>query len=390
MSEQTKPKYGVMVQVTSLVVALLMYTTSMTTPALSAIAGAFPDASAETIKLISSIPSLMLCIFSLVSGWMTTKLSIKKCVLIASGLIFVGILPSFFGGIEFIIFTRVIFGAGYGLIFPLASAVVTDLFEGAKKDTMMGWKSAIGALAGVVFQTLGGILTAYSWRYAFLGFLLVIPIVIRVLIFLPDTGVQAKAGGKADGKFTKGLAICAIVGFLLNTVQFSFMQDMSFVVTGENFGAALDAANVLSTFTAFSFIAGLIYVLFAKLFKRFTPVVAILLVGIAFAVAVAAPSLPVLFVAAAIFGLGFGFTNPALTLKAASSVTNPSKTPMAISIYVCATGVGQFLSAYVLKFITNTLNLTAIRADWQVASIAIIIGCVIGFVALAVTGKKKA
>ena len=79
----------VMVQVTSLVVALLMYTTSMTTPALSAIAGAFPDASAETIKLISSIPSLMLCIFSLVSGWMTTKLSIKKCVLIASGLIFV-------------------------------------------------------------------------------------------------------------------------------------------------------------------------------------------------------------------------------------------------------------------------------------------------------------
>lgn len=168
------------------------------------------------------------------------------------------------------------------------------------------------------------------------------------------------------------------------------MQDMSFVVTGENFGAALDAANVLSTFTAFSFIAGLIYVLFAKLFKRFTPVVAILLVGIAFAVAVAAPSLPVLFVAAAIFGLGFGFTNPALTLKAASSVTNPSKTPMAISIYVCATGVGQFLSAYVLKFITNTLNLTAIRADWQVASIAIIIGCVIGFVALAVTGKKKA
>ena len=49
MSEQTKPKYGVMVQVTSLVVALLMYTTSMTTPALSAIAGAFPDASAETI-----------------------------------------------------------------------------------------------------------------------------------------------------------------------------------------------------------------------------------------------------------------------------------------------------------------------------------------------------
>lgn len=390
MSEQTKPKYGVLVQITSLVVALLMYTTSMTTPALSAIAAAFPDAAPETIKLISSIPSLMLCVFSLVSGWMTTKLSIKKCILIASGLIFIGILPVFFGGIQFVIFTRVVFGAGYGLIFPLASAVVTDLFEGAKKDTMMGWKSAIGALAGVVFQTLGGILTAYSWRFAFLGFLLVIPIVIMVLVFLPDNGVQAKKDGKAEGKFTTTLVICAAVGFLLNTVQFSFMQDMSFVITGDGLGEALDTANVLSTFTAFSFIAGLIYVLFAKLFKKFTPVVAILLVGIAFAVAVQAKTLPVLFVSAAIFGLGFGFTNPSLTLKAAASVTHPSKTPVAISIYVCATGIGQFLSAYVLKFITGTLNMTASRADWQVASIAIIAGCVVGFIALALTGKKQA
>ena len=281
------------------------------------------------------------------------------------------------------------FPIGYGLIFPLASAVITDLFEGAKKDTMMGWKSAIGALAGVVFQTLGGVLTAYSWRFAFLGFLLVIPILIMVLIFLPDTGVKAKAEGKKQGGFTKGLIICVIVGFLLNAVQFSFMQDMSFVVTGDGLGGALDAANVLSTFTALSFVAGLIYVLFAKVFKRFTPVIAILLVGIAFAIAAVAPSLPVLFAAAAIFGLGFGFTNPALTLKAASCVTDPSKTPMAISIYVCGTGVGQFLSAYILTFITGTLKLNATRADWQVASISIIVGCAIGFVALALTGRKK-
>ena len=390
MSEQAKPKYGVIVQATALIVALLMYTTSMTTPALSAIQEAFPDASAETVKLISSIPSLMLCIFSLVSGWMTTKLSIKKCIIISSILILVGVLPAFTGDMTFIIFTRVVFGAGYGLIFPLASAVITDLFEGAKKDTMMGWKSAIGDLAGVVFQTLGGVLTAYSWRYAFLGFLLVIPILVMVLIFLPDTGVQSKTAGKKEGTFTKGLVVCVIVGFLLNAVQFSFMQDMSFVVTGDGLGGALDAANVLSTFTALSFVAGLIYVLFAKAFKRFTPVVAILLVGIAFAIATVAPSLPVLFAAAAIFGLGFGFTNPALTLKAASCVTNPSKTPMAISIYVCATGVGQFLSAYILTFVTGTLGLNMTRADWQVASVAIIVGCVIGFVALAVTGKKKA
>lgn len=335
----------------------------------------------------------MLCIFSLVSGWMTTKISIKKSILIAAALIFVGVFPAFFGGMNFIIATRVIFGAGYGLVFPLASAVVTDLFEGSTKDTMMGWKSAVGAAAGVVFQSLGGILTAYSWRYAFLGFLLVIPIVVIVLFILPDTGVKAKAekkevstGGK---KFTSVLFICGLVGFLLNAVQFSYMQNMAMFIAADEIGSALDAANVLSTFTAASFVAGLIYVGFAKIFKRFTPALAILLVGCAFGIAMNAKSLPMLFVSAVVFGFGFGFTNPSLTLKAASGVTDPAYTPMAISIYVCCTGIGQFMSAYILKFLRDTLGMTAGRADWKIASISIVVGSVIGLVCLAVFGGKK-
>ena len=255
-----------MVKAATLSVALLMYTTSMTTPALAEIAKAFPDASGETVKLIGSIPSLMLCIFSLVSGWLTRKVSIKKAILIASALIFAGVLPAFFGDMNFILFTRVVFGAGYGLVFPLASAVVTDLFDGSEKDAMMGWKSAVGALAGVVFQSLGGILAAYSWRFSFLGFLLVIPIVILVLFVLPDTGVQktAKTAKTQGSKYTKTLYICCAVGFLLNAVQFSYMQNMALFITGEQIGTAIDAANVLSTFTAFSFLAGLVYVGFAK------------------------------------------------------------------------------------------------------------------------------
>lgn len=395
MTEEKSRKYGAAVKFATLVVALLMYTTSMTTPALAEIAKAFPDASGETIKLISSIPSLMLCIFSLVSGWLTRKVSIKKAILISSVLIFVGVLPAFFGGMKFILFTRIVFGAGYGLVFPLASAVVTDLFEGATKDTMMGWKSAVGALAGVVFQSLGGILAAYSWRYAFLGFLLVIPIVLVIIFLLPDTGVkqasQNAQGQKASGsKYTKTLAICGLVGFLLNAVQFSFMQNMAMFLAADQIGSAMDAANVLSTFTAFSFVAGLIYVGFAKIFKKYTPAVAILLVGIAFGVALFAKSLPLFFVSAAIFGFGFGFTNPALTLKAAAGVTDKAYTPMAISIYVCCTGIGQFLSAYILKFIRETFGMTAGRADWQIACVSILAGAVIGFVCLAVFGGKKA
>lgn len=178
------------------------------------------------------------------------------------------------------------------------------------------------------------------------------------------------------------------MGFLLNAVQFSYMQNMALFITGEQIGTAIDAANVLSTFTAFSFLAGLVYVGFAKIGRQYTPAIAILLVGIAFGIAMAASSKPLFFVSAAVFGLGFGFTNPALTLKAASGVTDKSHTPMAISIYVCCTGIGQFSSAYILKFVRDILHITAARADWQIACVSILSGSVIGILCIALSGRK--
>ncbi|MBE6015492.1 MAG: MFS transporter [Lachnospiraceae bacterium] len=390
MSEQTKPKYGALVQITALAIALMMYTTSVTTPALSAIATSV-GVDYEAIKLVSSLPSLMLVFFSLVGGWLTTKLSIKKCTIIALVCMAVGGLPGIFGGYEVIIASRIFFGAGYGMVFVLASAVITDLFEGQTKDRMMGWKSAAGALAGVVFQTLGGVLVAMNWRYVFLCIFLCIPVLLLVMAFLPDTGVQA-AKGPSSGKFTGKLWITVLVGFLLNVFQFAYMQNMTLVILDPTnpMGTALDAANILSMFTALSFVAGLVYFMFSKYVGRFAPAIAVLLVGIGFLVALFAQSVPVFFVASAIFGLGFGFSNPSLTLLAASGVTDPSKTPRAISIYVCATGLGQFLCTYILNFLVGIFGFTGTRAQWNVSAFAITGGAVIGIILLAVLGGKKA
>ena len=48
------------------------------------------------------------------------------------------------------------------------------------------------------------------------------------------------------------------------------------------------------------------------------------------------------------------------------------------------------LMVYILKFIKGTLGLTANRADWQIASVFIIVGVIIGLVCLTLfAGKKK-
>ncbi|MFA0815207.1 MAG: MFS transporter [Anaerofustis sp.] len=390
-------KYGIGVQIAALSVALLMYTTSMTTPALAQIAAAFPDASAETVKLLSTIPSLMMVVFSLISGKLTQVMSIKKVIILSMVLIFIGGIPSaFFGGLTFMLIMRVIFGAGYGLVFPMASAVIADLFTGDKGQRMMGLKSAVGAAAGVLFQMMGGILAVYNWRYAFLGFLLVLPIAVLVLIKLPDTGVKnvskddLPASGEKVKKVTTMTFVIAAICLLFNIVQFSFMIDMAFVLKGTGIGNAAGAATVLTIFSASAFVMGLIYGNIAKILKKFTAPTAALLVGISFFMLVFANSMGMIMLSAVIFGLGFGMFNPAITIAAAKSAAAPKFSAQAIAIYVSGTGIGQFLCPYALKALRNAFGMTAVKSDWQIAAVAILIGSIAAFVIIALSKKKAA
>lgn len=392
MSEK---KYGIGVRIAALSVALLMYTTTMTTPALAEIAKAFPTATPETIKLLSTIPSLMMVIFSLVAGKLTQVMSIKKVITISMILMFVGGIPSaFVGGLNFIIAMRVVFGAGYGMIFPMASAVIADLFTGAQANKLMGFKSAVGAAAGVVFQFLGGFLASYNWRFSFFGFLLVIPIAVLIWFKLPDTGVK-KAEKAADGstvqekKLTTMTYVLALLCALLNVMQFSFTTNLAMVMSAEQLGDAAQASFVLSTFTAASFVVGMLYGSMAKFLKQYAAPFGALCVGVSFAILIMANSYPAMMVGAVIYGIGFGTFNPAITMAVAGSAASPKYAALAISVYTCGTGIGQFLSPYILKFIRELFGMTSTRADWQISALCLIAGSLISIIVIFAGSKKK-
>ena len=168
--------------------AALLYTNGIVSPALATIGQAFPDRSAETVQLIYSIPKIMLFICSLLSGAIASRLSIKKCMILGCIFQALGTLPAWFGGFGFLLFSRVLFGIGYGLIFPMVSAAITDLFSGNKRAALMGIKSAVGSVFSIIMQMLGGYLVTRNWRMVFLEFLIAVPAFFFVLFFLPDTG----------------------------------------------------------------------------------------------------------------------------------------------------------------------------------------------------------
>ncbi len=389
--ENKETNYGMMVQAAALSVAVLMYTSSMTTPALGEIAKAFPNETSESIQLISSIPSLILVVFSLISGWLSSKISIKKCILISSIFMLAGAFPAFIGDFKFLLVTRVIYGIGYGIVAVMAQAVITDLFDGKKREKMIGYNNASGAMAGVVFQTFGGFVAAYNWRYTFLGFLVAIPIMILIWTKLPETPVNKvdQTGEKISikDKYTSNIYVVCIVTLLVWILSFTFLIDMAMYMGEGNVGTAANAANALSIVTLVAFVIGLAYGKFVGIFKQYLSCVSILFFAVGFIIASRAQSVAVYYVAAIVYGVGFGSFNPTYTLKAASSVKKPEYTPMAISFFICAMGLGQFLSPYIMLFIKNTFNLGSIaKVDWVIASVLLI---VIGAVDLITTKMKN-
>lgn len=79
----------------------------------------------------------------------------------------------------------VVLGAGTGLFFSPASSLISRLYE--KRGGALGALTASGAIAGVVYPTMGGLVaTRFGWRLAVaLGTLLTLPVFLATLKLVP-------------------------------------------------------------------------------------------------------------------------------------------------------------------------------------------------------------
>ena len=152
----------------------------------------------------------------------------------------------------------------------------------------------------------------------------------------------------------------------------------------------MPSGTVQSTITVCAFLAGLIFGTIKKASGRFVTPLSFLLVGLGTLVICYARSLPIFYIAAVIFGFGFGFYNPSVTLAVAQSAASPKYGALAISLYTSVLGVAQFISAMTLSTIAKIFNLNkGLRNDWQVAWPVVLVVVAAAVVYIASTGGKE-
>ncbi|EIW16628.1 MFS transporter [Pelosinus fermentans] len=388
MNEQ---QHGIMTKSAVLSIAALLYTVKMAGPALGAIKQAFPGVSPIMIQQLLTIPPMMMIVGSLVTARLQQVIPKKKILYIGILLqIICGIMPAFYGDITFMLITRVFFGLGYGMTFPLASSLIADLFEGKERDAMMGYKSAVGAAAGVVFQMLGGFLAAIDWRYNFLGLLILIPIYLMVLYKVPEpekAPVVKTATGSRFGGITSTTWFIYAFNMVFNILQYSFITNVALVMASEKIGGPAQAGTVLTIFTVAALIAGVFYGKISQLFKEYTLALAFAFLGAAFLVIAHYNTYEMFLLGAILYGLGFGTYNPEITIRTIKSVDKSAVT-VAMSFFVCSMGIGQFGSPF-LVYIATILGFGGPKATWMIVAPTCVALCLLMIIANVFIGSKN-
>ncbi len=298
---------------------------SITTPALKVIGNYFPDISATTIRLCSTLPGLLLVPTTLLSGWLVaTRCRYKPIILFgAAAYIITGILPYFMNNFYAILIDRAMFGLALGILYPLGSALVLRLYRGAECERNIGRGTAVMSLALVLMQLGAGIVAAYSWRNVFLIHLIGAITFILILVACPEPEkiVRASKAEKARipkdqrEKFPARIVLIYLAFWLGNVMMSTVMINASYIVSGKGLGDSAVAGLLNSLVTFSGIFVGVLFGHIRKFTGNYTIGVGLIIGSLGMAIIFLAQNVFMLAAGALILGVGFILPQPALTMR---------------------------------------------------------------------------
>lgn len=151
-------------------------------PILGQLSAIFPHSTELDIQMLSSLPSLLIIPFIILSGKLTEK--INNIYLLQIGLVIFslsGILYLFSEKMWQLIAVSALLGVGSGLIVPLSTGLISKFFTGGYRTKQFGLSSAITNVTLVLATSLTGYLAEVNWHLPFVVYLF--PLVSIILSF---------------------------------------------------------------------------------------------------------------------------------------------------------------------------------------------------------------
>ena len=172
------------------------------TAVLADIAEAFPDSSLQTVQIITSMPSLLGVLSSLLVGKLTPRFY-KRHLILAATLFYLagGLLPCVLHqALWQILFGAGLLGIGLGIMLTCVASLICDSYDERESGVLIGLQAAFISGGGMVFTWLGGQLGKNNWEHAFFAYVLAAVILVIDLFWLPLGKLENKRKLAAEGK----------------------------------------------------------------------------------------------------------------------------------------------------------------------------------------------
>lgn len=275
---------------------------------------AWPELSATTVRMISSVPPLVsLPVMLVVGSIVGKKISFRMCSILGTLCIAVGGVGPYFlhSNWTVILLLRAVLGVGVGFV-GMRNALVTEAVPPEKSAAFIGYGAVLYNLGNVLANPLVGILCQKGWQYSFLYDAIAFIPLILIILFLkePEREETAEAetkSVKADGdKIGWRIYYLCIMQFLTCCVLYPLLSGMSTFITDKNLGSAAIVGTILSSYTLAGAVCNFFLDPITKIFKRFTISFLCLMVAAGEAIIIFFPSIPTIFIGCVLAGIGFG------------------------------------------------------------------------------------
>ncbi|HIZ76242.1 MAG TPA: MFS transporter [Firmicutes bacterium] len=346
-------------------------------PAAESMYGHFSDTSMGVLNFILSGPALIGIFVAPIVGKLMAIMR-KKTLLIIGVVIFT--IGAVFGiAIENAVYMavmRAIVGVAVGIVAPVCMAIMADIFHDEKQlGSMIGiWNAGMSGI-GAVLSIVAGIVATIQWEYVFRIYLIALPILIMIFIFLPrktpletdrgahDAEEQQHRSVSENQKMPWGPVLFDLVLYCLGAMIICVMYyQISMYVVETAIGNAAVAGILSTVLTIGTFVA---CVTFGPLYgkcKQYLPIIIFACIAITYALFAFVPNLVGAGIAMALDGIANGLIMSYYQTHLAVIVPE-KQVPFALSLSSAFLGLGMFLTTYLTTFLQSIGNGTMIQVS---------------------------
>jgi len=382
-------KNNKMIAVTVLLLSMMQMAPTGLSPMLAGVSKAFPEASAQNVQFLMTMPGIFVVFFSLLSAWLVRKCS-KKLLILGGCMCFLlaAVLALLFHGSLYLLWVwSAILGTGMGIVSALAISLITDYFDGSEKAGLMGLQSCANNLGAMVMSLAGGVLASAAWYMNYFVLLLILPGLICCLLFIPRDNVQKQVPDSGSG--SRKIAVNGImIRYALLCMAFlvcfnAVPANLSMLIAEDGTGNAMTAGIASAVSLLGGIVSGLLFEKMDRRLHLYTlPAGFLCLCAGTLGIAFSRGMLPLLFIGCFVAGFSISLVVPQSIMRVTRDA-DPAQAALGTAMIMSGSNLGNFLTPVLAAAAAGISgsSRTVYRYDLSAGT-----ACVLGVVLLAVTG----